>query len=119
MGLFKNEAIRKGSPFRPGRLKGLPDVEAVTFGWVDWYNTSRLHSTLGNIPPDRIRGRLLRSRNRPVSRRSRQQRSGLKPGTVQTVRSTEMLLYSSYRSPAASVRNAGATANRARASSSA
>lgn len=52
MGLFKNEAIRKGSPFRPGALKGLPDVEAVTFAWVDWYNTSRLHSTLGNIPPD-------------------------------------------------------------------
>lgn len=52
MGLFKNEAIRKGSPFRPGALKGLPDVEAVTFAWVDWYNTARLHSTLGNIPPD-------------------------------------------------------------------
>ena len=52
MGLFKNEAIRKGSPFRPGALKGLPGVEATTFAWVDWYNTSRLHSTLGNIPPD-------------------------------------------------------------------
>ncbi len=51
MGLFKTEAIRKGSPFRPGPLKGLPDVETVTFAWVDWYNTSRLHSTLGNIPP--------------------------------------------------------------------
>jgi putative transposase len=52
MGLFKNEAIRKRSPFRPGALKGLADVEAVTFAWVDWCNTSRLHSPLGNIPPD-------------------------------------------------------------------
>lgn len=52
MGLFKNEAIRTGSPFRPGALKGLSDVEAVTFGWVNWYNTSRLHPTLGSIPPD-------------------------------------------------------------------
>jgi hypothetical protein len=52
MGLFKNEAIEKGSPFRPGALKGLPDVEAITFAWVDWWNTSHLHSTLSNIPPD-------------------------------------------------------------------
>lgn len=36
MGLFKNEAIRKGSPFRPGALKGLPEVEAITFAWVAW-----------------------------------------------------------------------------------
>jgi putative transposase len=54
MGLFKSEAIRKGSPFHPSVLKGLPDVEAVTFAWVDWYNTSRPHSTIGNIPPDQF-----------------------------------------------------------------
>ena len=52
MGLFKNEAIRNGSPFRTGPLKGLPDVEEVTFDWVSWYNNERLHSFLGNIPPE-------------------------------------------------------------------
>ena len=52
MGLFKNEAIRNGSPFRTGPLKGPPDVEEVTFDWVSWYNNERLHSFLGNIPPE-------------------------------------------------------------------
>jgi len=52
MGLFKNEAIAKNSPFRTGPLKGLPDVEEITFDWVNWYNNERLHSFLGNIPPE-------------------------------------------------------------------
>lgn len=51
-GLFKNEAIRDGSPFRSGPLRTIDDVEWVTAGWVDWYNSRRLHSTLGDIPPD-------------------------------------------------------------------
>lgn len=52
MGLFKNEAIANDSPFRTGPLKTKADVESVTFAWVDWYNTRRLHSTLGNTTPD-------------------------------------------------------------------
>lgn len=52
IGLFKNEAIRDGSPFRTGALKTIDDVEWATAGWVDWYNARRLHSTLGDIPPD-------------------------------------------------------------------
>ena len=52
IGLFKNEAIRDGSPFRNGPLKTIDDVDWVTSGWVDWYNTRRLHSTIGDIPPD-------------------------------------------------------------------
>jgi len=52
IGLFKNEAIREGSPFRTGPLKTIDDVEWVTTGWVDWYNSCRLHSTLGDVPPD-------------------------------------------------------------------
>jgi len=52
MGLFKNEAIAKGSPFRTGPLKNLQDVEEVTIAWVQWYNAERLHSYLGNIPPE-------------------------------------------------------------------
>jgi len=27
-------------------------VEEITFDWVDWYNNRRLHSALGNIPPE-------------------------------------------------------------------
>ena len=52
MGLFKNEAIADGSPFRIGPLRTRADVESITLAWVDWYNTARLHSTLGTIPPD-------------------------------------------------------------------
>jgi len=52
MGLFKNEAIRNGSPFRAGPLKGLTEVEEIVFDWVTWYNNDRLHSFLGNIPPE-------------------------------------------------------------------
>ncbi len=52
IGLFKNEAIRDGSPFRIGPLRTIDDVEWVTASWVDWYNNRRLHSTLGDIPPE-------------------------------------------------------------------
>lgn len=27
-------------------------MEWVTAEWVDWYNHRRLHSTLGDVPPD-------------------------------------------------------------------
>lgn len=51
MGLFKNEAITTGSPFRAGPLKNADDVENVTMAWVHWYNEERLHSYLGYVPP--------------------------------------------------------------------
>ncbi|WP_424441802.1 integrase core domain-containing protein [Microbacterium sp.] len=54
IGLFKNEAIRDGSPFRSGPLRTIDDVEWITAGWVDWYNARRLHSTLGDVPPDKF-----------------------------------------------------------------
>ena len=52
MGLFKNEAIAKNSPFRSGSLKTIADVEEITFEWVTWYHNERLHGYLGNIPPE-------------------------------------------------------------------
>ena len=52
MGLYKNEAIAKGSPFRTGPLRNLSDVEEVTFDWVDWYNNDRLHSYLDYQSPE-------------------------------------------------------------------
>ena len=33
-------------PHRP-----VEDVEFATLGWVHWYNTSRLHAYLGDVPP--------------------------------------------------------------------
>jgi len=52
MGLFKNEAIAAGSPFRGGPLRILADVETITMNYVDWYNNHRLHSLLDNATPE-------------------------------------------------------------------
>jgi len=65
IGLFKNEAIRDGSPFRTGPLKSLDDIEWVTAEWVTWYNTSRLHSTIGDIPPDEFEASYYADLNTP------------------------------------------------------
>ena len=51
MGMYKNEAIAKNSPFNTGPLKNLADVEELTIDWLDWYDNQRLHSALGYLPP--------------------------------------------------------------------
>ena len=51
MGLFKNEAVAKDSPFRIGALDAKSDVDDVVVEWVHWYNFDRLHSTLGYCTP--------------------------------------------------------------------
>lgn len=69
IGLFKTEAIRDDSPFRTGPLKTTEDVEWVTMGWVEWFNSSRLHTALGDIPPDEFEAAYyagLDSPSRPV-----------------------------------------------------
>ena len=52
IGLFKTEAVDRGSPFLTGPLRTIDDVEYATMEWVDWYNGRRLHSQLDYIPPD-------------------------------------------------------------------
>lgn len=49
-GLYKAECIRT-TVFHDGPYRTLSDVEFATAGWVDWYNTRRLHSSLGYVPP--------------------------------------------------------------------
>jgi transposase InsO family protein len=46
IGLFKTEVIKQLGPW-----KNLPNVEWETMHWVDWYNTERLHSAIGYMPP--------------------------------------------------------------------
>lgn len=45
-GLFKTEVIRKRGPWR-----NLEAVEYATLEWVHWFNSRRLLSSIGNIPP--------------------------------------------------------------------
>jgi len=52
IGLYKNEAVAAGSPFRTGPLHTLADVEALTLLYIDWYNNHRLHSLLNNVTPE-------------------------------------------------------------------
>ena len=47
IGLFKTEAIHDGGPTWTGRAA----VEWQVARWVHWYNTSRLHSSIGHVPP--------------------------------------------------------------------
>jgi putative transposase len=52
VGLFKTEVISRNSSFRLHPAKTVDDIEYATMDWVDRYNTKRLHSVLGYIPPD-------------------------------------------------------------------
>jgi putative transposase len=46
--LYKTELIRGPGQ---GPWKTVDDVELATLGWVSWFNTTRLHTTLGDVPP--------------------------------------------------------------------
>jgi transposase InsO family protein len=45
-GLYKTELIRRQGPWRT-----VEDVELATLSWVHWFNTTRLHGALGDVPP--------------------------------------------------------------------
>lgn len=46
IGLYKTECIKREGPF-----KTVDELELATLMWVDWYNTGRLHSAIGYVPP--------------------------------------------------------------------
>jgi putative transposase len=46
IGLYKTECVRRDGPFR-----GIDDLELATMDWVHWFNETRLHSSIGYVPP--------------------------------------------------------------------
>jgi putative transposase len=46
IGLYKTELVRHEGPWR-----GVDDLELATLGWVHWFNETRLHSSIGDVPP--------------------------------------------------------------------
>jgi putative transposase len=54
IGLYKTEKIRRDGPW-----KTLADVELATLEWVDWFNTSRLHSACGRLSPTQYEQRYI------------------------------------------------------------
>ena len=45
-GLYKNELIKPQGPWRNAE-----HVELATLTYIEWFNTRRLHSEIGNVPP--------------------------------------------------------------------
>jgi putative transposase len=46
IGLYKTECVRRDGPIRT-----VEDLELATASWAHWFNTRRLHSMIGNVPP--------------------------------------------------------------------
>ncbi len=46
IGLYKTECVRWEGPWR-----GVDDLELATLSWVHWFNQTRLHSSIGDVPP--------------------------------------------------------------------
>ena len=46
IGLYKAECVHHEGPWR-----GVDDLELATLNWVSWFNETRLHSAIGNVPP--------------------------------------------------------------------
>jgi transposase InsO family protein len=46
-GLYKSEVIE----YLKESWTGVNDVELATLEWVDWFNKTRLHSTIGYVSP--------------------------------------------------------------------
>jgi len=44
--LYKAELMYRRGPWR-----SVADVELATLAWVDWWNTRRIHSAKGGVPP--------------------------------------------------------------------
>lgn len=47
IGLFKAELVER----HPRSWTGRAELERETASWVHWYNTARLHSAIGYVPP--------------------------------------------------------------------
>jgi transposase InsO family protein len=43
---LKTECVRHDRPWR-----GVDDLGLATLGWVHWFNQTRLHSSIGHVPP--------------------------------------------------------------------
>lgn len=50
IGLYKTELIEHD---RAASWAGAAEVERETAGWVHWYNTTRIHHSIGRMSPDR------------------------------------------------------------------
>jgi putative transposase len=48
IGLYKTELIER----HPRTWTGAGQVECETASWVHWFNTARIHNSIGRVPPN-------------------------------------------------------------------
>ena len=48
-GAYKTELVRQRKPFQD-----VDDLELATFRWVSWWNSKRLHQSLGCRTPEQV-----------------------------------------------------------------
>jgi transposase InsO family protein len=78
IGLYKTELIEHD---RPGSWTGRAEVEQETASWVHWYNTTRIHHSIGKRSP--IEFEALPSDRQPPDRGGCVTRASIKPRAVQ------------------------------------
>ncbi len=62
IGLYKTELVHHEGPWR-----GVDDLELATLGWVHWFNETRLHSSIGHVPPVEFEAAFHAARTEQVS----------------------------------------------------
>lgn len=58
-GAYKTELVWRRKPFRD-----LRDLELATFRWVSWWNSKRLHRSLGYRTPERTETEFMQTKRR-------------------------------------------------------
>lgn len=81
IGLFKTEAIGRGSPFLSGPLRTVDDVEYATMKWVDCSTIGACIACPTKSHPRNTRPPTTLNSERP-SRRCLKHEAGIKPGTA-------------------------------------
>ena len=64
-----------------GPWRGVDDLELATLNWVHWFNETRLHSSIGDVPPNEYEREHYRQIN-PQPQRGRENPPSTEPGTV-------------------------------------
>ena len=61
IGLYKTELVHWEGPWA-----GADDLELATLSWVDWFNRTRLHSSLDYRAPAEVETEYYRQQNDPA-----------------------------------------------------
>ena len=78
VGLYKTECVDRRRP-----LRTIDELELATLSWVDWYNTTRLHSSSATSPRSSSRSSTT-VRSTPSRNRCRENSPSTRPGAIRS-----------------------------------